>query len=54
MRDALGEIASNLCSVHRYLNMKSFPVVVMMAKKAANRAAEALGQHEPFDNVHEI
>lgn len=54
MHDALRAISADLASVHRYRNMKSFPVVVVMCKKAANRAAEAIGYRIPYENPYEI
>lgn len=52
-RNALSEIESSLVGVERYRNMKSFPVVVTMCKKAANLAAGALGRIPPFENPYE-
>ncbi len=52
-RDALAEIEASLVGVERYRNMKAFPVVVTMCKKAANIAAGALGRSLPFENPHE-
>ncbi|PZR76657.1 MAG: hypothetical protein DI537_43960 [Stutzerimonas stutzeri] len=52
-RDALMDIETMLLDVRRYPNMKAFPVVVSLCRKAANRAAEALGRRIPFENVHD-
>ena len=52
-RDALLEIESMLLDVRRYRNMKAFPVVACLCRKAANRAAEALGRMIPFPNPNE-
>jgi len=54
MRDALADIVADLSSVHRYRNMKAFPVVMLMCKKAANRASEALGHNPPYPDPHDI
>ncbi len=45
---ALREISTDLLGVDRYRNMKAFPVVVGMVKKAANKSSAFLGIRAPY------
>lgn len=54
MRDALSDICTMLLGLERYRNMKAFPVVMTRAKKAANRAAEAIGHFRPYNDPHQL
>jgi len=46
--DALKGISTGLLGVDRYRNMRSFPVVVDMVKKAANASSAALNYRAPY------
>ena len=47
-RDSLKAVSVDLLGVDRYRNMKCFPVVVDIVKKAANKSSQMLGYREPY------